>query len=397
MSLTVTRGTALYVGALLGPGLMVLPGLAAQLAGPASILAWVGLLGLSGLLAAVFAALGTAHPAAGGVAGYTRLGLGERAARATTWLFLAGIVAGAPVICLVGATYLNLTPALTAAAGATLLLIVLGITLRGVQTSANVQLILVGALLLVVLAAVAGGASQVDPAHLTPFAPKGWTSVGRACALLMMAFVGWEAIAPLADRFRHPRRDLPRVIGYAFAITAAIYLAISTITVLALGPRAASASALAGLLTMGFGPAGPVIAAVSAVVLATGTVNAYLAGGAALSPRPRLFLLTVLAADPFLLFLVGSGRLSITTAITMATAFFLAVYLACLLAAVRILRGLPRWLALIAAVAVTAILCFTGYAILPAMLICGAALLSRPSPPTRTPSDPVGVASRTLD
>ena len=68
--LTTARGAALYIGALLGPGLLLLPGLAAAEAGPASLLAWAGLLGLSALFAVVFTALGRAFPSAGGVIGY---------------------------------------------------------------------------------------------------------------------------------------------------------------------------------------------------------------------------------------------------------------------------------------------------------------------------------------
>src|ERR1700722_19113465 len=56
--LTTARGAALYIGALLGPGLLLLPGLAAAAAGPASVLAWAGLLVLSRLFAVVFGALG---------------------------------------------------------------------------------------------------------------------------------------------------------------------------------------------------------------------------------------------------------------------------------------------------------------------------------------------------
>ena len=74
--LTTARGAALYIGALLGPGLLLLPGLAAAQAGPASLLAWAGLLGLSALFAVVFAALGRAFPSAGGVIGYVSAGLG---------------------------------------------------------------------------------------------------------------------------------------------------------------------------------------------------------------------------------------------------------------------------------------------------------------------------------
>src|SRR5262249_32233665 len=106
-NLTTARGAALYIGAILGPGLLLLPGLAAAEAGPASILAWLALLGLSGLFAAVFSALGRHIPSASGVMGYVAAGLGPRAGRATGWIFLAGVVGGAPIVCLIGAGYLT--------------------------------------------------------------------------------------------------------------------------------------------------------------------------------------------------------------------------------------------------------------------------------------------------
>ena len=65
LPLSVPRAAALYIGALFGPGLLLLPGLAAEQAGPASIIAWVTLLGLSGIFAAMFAALGRRVPGAG--------------------------------------------------------------------------------------------------------------------------------------------------------------------------------------------------------------------------------------------------------------------------------------------------------------------------------------------
>ena len=43
-TLSVPRGAALYVGALIGPGVLLVPALAAQAAGPASIVAWTALL-----------------------------------------------------------------------------------------------------------------------------------------------------------------------------------------------------------------------------------------------------------------------------------------------------------------------------------------------------------------
>ena len=55
--LGLVQGTALYIASVLGTGILVLPGLAAQAAGPASIVAVAAVLLLSIPLAGTFAAL----------------------------------------------------------------------------------------------------------------------------------------------------------------------------------------------------------------------------------------------------------------------------------------------------------------------------------------------------
>ncbi|MEV6631991.1 amino acid permease [Actinoplanes sp. NPDC051470] len=370
MSISATRGVALYVGALLGPGLLVLPGLAAATAGPASILAWAGLLVLSGLVAAVFAMLG---PSPGGVAGYVRRGLGDRAGRAVGWCFLAGIISGAPVVCQMGAAYLGLGPAGTALAGGLLLLVVLALTSRGVHTSTSVQLVLVGVLIVVVLIAIVGAAPSMSATNWTPFAPHGWPAIGDAAVVLMLSFVGWEAIAPLTDRFADPRRRLPRVIAIAFAITAVVYLALAAVTI---GTAATTDVPFATLLAFPLGAAGPAVAAAGAVVLTIGTANAYLSGGVAMAGA-RWFFIVVVAVAAVELTFSGLGHLPVTGAVTVATTFFLAVYLGCMAAAVRLLRGVRRWIAATAGVAVVVVLSFAGYALLPALAVVAAALITR--------------------
>src|SRR5918911_446782 len=101
----VTRGAALYVGALIGPGLLLVPALAAQAAGAASVVAWGGLLVLSAPLAVTFAALGVRHPVAGGVAAYVAKGLGNTAGAITGGWFLAAVLLGAPAVSLIGGVY----------------------------------------------------------------------------------------------------------------------------------------------------------------------------------------------------------------------------------------------------------------------------------------------------
>src|SRR5689334_7540481 len=282
LPLSVPRATALYIGALLGPGLLLLPGLAAEQAGPASIIAWVALLGLSAVLAKVFTGLGQAVPGAAGAAGYAAAGLGRRAAVMTRWWFLAGVIAGAPIVCLIGAGYVTaLTgggPLLRGAVAAGLLLAVLGLAVGGARASALAQLLLVGLLIAVVVTAVAGSAHAARPGNWTPFAPHGWLSVGRAASTLMLSFVGWEAVAPLTGRLR--AGQLSRVTGIAFSVTALLCLGLAVATVSCLGHGADLSVPLADLLQLAVGPAGRAIAAAAALILTAGSVNAYLSGAA---------------------------------------------------------------------------------------------------------------------
>ncbi|GAA2123438.1 amino acid permease [Nocardioides bigeumensis] len=94
--LTVTQGVALMLGAVLGTGVLSLPGLAAEVAGPASLVSWAVLVVLSVPLAATFAALGARHPDGGGVSTYARRAFGARAATVVGWSFFFAVPVGAP-------------------------------------------------------------------------------------------------------------------------------------------------------------------------------------------------------------------------------------------------------------------------------------------------------------
>ncbi|MGH3252278.1 MAG: APC family permease [Trebonia sp.] len=402
--LTTTRGAALYIGALLGPGLLLLPGLAAAEAGPASVLAWAGLLLLSGLFAVVFGSLGRGFPSAGGVIGYVRAGLGGRASAIAGWSFVAGVVAGAPVVCLIGAGYVTeltggggLTRALIATV---LLLAVLALAAGGLRASAAAQLLLVGLLLGVVVVAVAGSAHWAQAANWTPFAPHGWQAVGHAASTLMLSFVGWEAVAPLTMRFTDPQRQLPRVIGLALTVTSVLYLGLAVTTIGVLGAGAGTSAPLAALLRDAAGPAGTVAATAAAVVLTLGAVNAYVSGAAemigeltrpragraagdgpsaagATRPAPR-FLAAIAASGLALISLYGAGLASPAALIAIPTTLFLVVYLGCMTSAVRVLRGPARLAAVPAAVIVAAVLGYSGWALLAPLAVVAIVFAARP-------------------
>lgn len=416
-SLSTTRGAALYIGALLGPSLLLLPGLAAALAGPASILAWVGLLAVSGLLARVFVALGARFPSGGGVGTYAAAGLGARAGRAVDRCFLLGVVFGAPVVCLIGGSYVAaLTgggrPASVIAA-ALLLVVVVALTRAGARATSTVQLVLVAVLVVLVAVAVAGSAPDARAANWTPFAPHGWAAVGSAGSVLMLSFVGWEAIAPLVARLRNPARQLPRVIGIAFAVTTVVYLALAVATVAVLGAHAGSPVPLADLLRAAVGSAGPLIAAFAAVALTLAATNAYLTGAVALAarlradhqpprdpahPSPATSPTTSPATSPAMarrlqlavllagMLVLGGVALDVVTTaqlVALPTTLFLTVYLGATASATRILRGRVRAVAAAACAAVVGVLMFSGWALAVPLVIAAGSYVSRRARPAR--------------
>lgn len=383
--LTVLRAAALYVGALLGPGLLLLPGLAAGIAGPASILAWAGLLGLSGLLSVIFTALGRLHPGASGVQGYVAAAFGTRAGRATAWCFLAGVIAGAPIVCLVGAQYISaeagLGPRATIAVSGALLALVLAVTLGGVRAAAVVQVGLVALLLGVVAAAVIGGAPHASAANWTPFAPHGWAAVGSAASVLMLSFVGWEAAASLTPRLPDPQRQLHRVMALAFAATTVIYLSLAAVTIGVLGTGADTTVPLASLLETAVGPTGRLLAAGAAILLTLGCTNTYLTGAATLAGElrptsgaakhgfPRWLVTAVVGTGLAMFGVAATGQVSTSALVQLATCCFLLVYLGCTVAAVRILHGTARVASGVAVVVLLGILGFSGLAVVPAVAI----------------------------
>ena len=161
--LGVVHGAALYVGALIGPGVLLVPALAVQAAGPASIVAWALLLVLSAPLAVTFAALAVRHPVAGGVSAYVRAGVGDAAAAVTGGLFVCAMFLGGPAVALIGGFYVaDLTGSGTVVAAIVGLGIfgsVLAANVRGLRVSSRLQLIVASILVAVIAIAIAARAA----------------------------------------------------------------------------------------------------------------------------------------------------------------------------------------------------------------------------------------------
>ncbi len=388
--------SALYIAAVLGTGILALPGLAADAAGPASILAVAIVFVISIPLAGTFAALAARFPDAGGVATFVRLALGPTAARMTGYWFFFGCGFGAPVVATLGGEYLasvtGIPREIAPLVGLGFFLITLALAFIGLRVSGAVQLGLTALLVVVVVLVVASAAPVADSGNFTPFLPHGWAGVGIAISLFVWAFAGWEAITHWAGEFKNPRRTLPLATAIAVVVVGAAYLALQFATVAVLGASGGSGVVplidLVAITIPGFGPA---IVAGIAVIVVIGVLNAYIPafGNLAASlgrdgdlprwfargaesgavPRRGLLLTAVLCIGYTLAFFFL--HLDLEVFVLIHTSSMVAVYLLGMIAAVRLLErwSVGWWMAIISCVLVAGLVVLAGANLLiPAIL-----------------------------
>ena len=384
----VGQGTAIYVGAILGAGLLALPALAAEVAGPASVLAWGLLLLLCVPVAATFAALGSRYPDGGGIATFVYKAFGRRTSAVVGYWFYFAWPVGGPATAYVGGLYIAdaLGGGQREAIVATALLLAAAFATNalGLRVSARIQLVLVGLLAVLLLVACLAALRNADADNLAPFAPHGYPAIGRAASLLFFSFAGWEAVTHLSGEFRNPQKDLRRVTALTLVAIGILYVGLALTCVLVLGPRLADTPVpLSELLELSFGGAGSTVTATLAAVLTFGALNSYLAGtsrlgaalardgalpawlakGGATGETPRRSLAVIAVAATAATIVAGLLDADLGDIILATSACLLAVTGAGLVAGARLLpRGRPTWWgALLAAVAMGVVLLFSGF------------------------------------
>ncbi|HTY57545.1 MAG TPA: amino acid permease, partial [Bacteroidota bacterium] len=191
--ITLRHAVALYISSVLGSGVLVLPGLAAQSAGPASLIAWVLLALGSYPFAYTFASLSSRRPESGGVYSFAKESFGLRIATVTGWLFALWYITGGPAVTLIAASYISYAFPMTRgesyiiAAG--VILVAFLINYRGIRFSNRVQVAVVVAIVGLLLSAIAFSIGSVRLENFSPFAPYGLVPLGTAAALIFWSFL----------------------------------------------------------------------------------------------------------------------------------------------------------------------------------------------------------------
>jgi amino acid transporter/mannitol/fructose-specific phosphotransferase system IIA component (Ntr-type)/nucleotide-binding universal stress UspA family protein len=228
---------AVSIGAMIGGGLFVLPGLAAAVTGPSLWLAFLiaGLLALPAALSK--AELATGMPASGGTYLFIERSLGPLAGT------VAGIGAALSLVfkacfALIGLSwYLAVlirvpdtdSPQLLRGTGLALLLLLAILNGFGVARVGRIQKLLVNLSLSLLALMVAGGMPSIRAANLEPMLPNGLGGLLAASAFVFVSYAGVTKIAAIAEEVRQPERNIPLGILLSLAIMAILYAVCSAV------------------------------------------------------------------------------------------------------------------------------------------------------------------------
>jgi APA family basic amino acid/polyamine antiporter len=269
--------TALGIGAIIGAGIFVTTGKAAnQVAGPALMVSYC-LAGFTCLLAALcYAEFAAMTPVAGSAYTYAYTTLGEIFAWIIGWDLILEYAVGASTVATGWSAYFsnfltmfnenwgltvpqafNEAPVKYEGARFTatgsyvnlpaviIILILTAILVKGIKESANVNAVMVAIKVGAVLFVILVGAFYVNPANWEPYAPYGWTGINifghqvagehrgeqplgmiAGAAIIFFAYIGFDAVSTQAEEAKNPQRDMPIGIIGSLIICTILYIAV---------------------------------------------------------------------------------------------------------------------------------------------------------------------------
>ncbi len=269
---------AIATGTTLSAGFFLLPGLAAEQAGAAIVLAYI--VAATPLVPAMFSIieLATAMPRAGGVYYFLDRSLGPwmgTLGGIGTWLAIVLKVSFALVG--MGAYIALYVPELPMIPVAVAIAVGLGIlNLLGAQKSGGFQMALVLGLLMILGIFIGGGVPSIERARLTAIFEADVQTVLSTAGLVYISYVGVTTVASLSEEVKHPERNLP--LGVIFSlITAVLVYALGTgvmVGVLPLEQLVGDLTPAASAAKAVFGDWGALIISLAALLAFTSVANA---------------------------------------------------------------------------------------------------------------------------
>ena len=363
-NLNLSQIISLYIGAVLGSGVLFLPGLAANMSGPLSIVSWI-VISLAAIpLAMTMGLLSALFPSSGGVSHFVRTAFGNTYGTVIGWMFLLSVPTGVPIIALTGSSYFGQlwgwNEHQVVLGAAAILFVVLAMNYVGLKTVGLVQTLVVGAILLVLVIAIISAFPHASLDQFKPFAPHGYFVSIKTAGILFWCYIGWESVTHLSGEFNRPDRDALRGVLWSAGIVSVLYitLAVMVIATHSYG-NGMSETGLSHMAQLTFGKAGAIGVSVTALFIAVASSSAYVSAGsrvafslASQNAAPKWFgrvhrkystpsggLGFIAIIFVFILLGVYSGLLTINTLLPFPNATYFATYIGGAAAGVKLLNG----------------------------------------------------------
>jgi amino acid transporter/nucleotide-binding universal stress UspA family protein len=241
--------TMIGVGAMIGAGIFVLTGIAAGVAGPALIVAFL-LNGFVSLLTAMaYAELGSCFHDAGGGYIWVKKGLPEPNGFLAGWMSWFAQAVACSLYSLGFGAYFGLLLRLLGFTGGEdwpisiekllavcAVVILCLINYRGASEAGKTGNFVTAAKILILFVFLGFGLAVMwrNPdwtTHFDGFMAKGWGGVFMAMGLTFIAFEGYEIIAQCSEEVENPKRNIPRAIFISLAIVVPIYLLVAWVAI----------------------------------------------------------------------------------------------------------------------------------------------------------------------
>jgi APA family basic amino acid/polyamine antiporter len=242
-SLGLFDAVAVSVGAIIGGGVFVVTGIAAGLAGSALVVSMLIAAVISLFTALSFAELTTWQPKEGSIYEYAYQLISPFAGFLTGWMWILSNTFAGAAVSLGFAYYLTaLAPSLNPNyVAAIVCLAFTALNYYGVKQSALLNNILVIAKLLILAFFIVYGLLYMNTTNFAPFRP--WeTGVFSGAVFFFFAYGGFARAAVIAEEVKDAKRNVPRAMLLALAISAIVYILVGVAAVGLIGPNRLASS-----------------------------------------------------------------------------------------------------------------------------------------------------------
>ncbi|WP_103020648.1 APC family permease [Salinibacter altiplanensis] len=246
--LSLLDATMVGMGAMIGAGIFVLTGLAAEIAGPAAILVFA----LNGVVTAFtglsYAELASAIPKSGGGYAFVREVFSGPTAFLMGWMLgFAYMIAGALYALGFASNFIEFVHLYWMGLPAgpvwnvfyALVVVGLLVVLNALSTAASggAETIVTIIKIIILLIFSAFGAAAVDMGNFQPFVAENKTalSILPAMGLTFIAFEGYDLITTVTEEVENPRENVPKAIFISLVATVFIYLVVVWVALGTLG------------------------------------------------------------------------------------------------------------------------------------------------------------------